>query len=77
MGNEDGGNNDVHTLSDADPAAQVNQWVPFPDLEVGQSITQDVVFPNDAFYSPGNNPRPKILFESAKPQPASSAPATP
>jgi hypothetical protein len=52
LGNEDAGHNQLRTLSDTDPLAQFGQWLAFPDIAPGQSVTEDVVFLN----RPGAHP---------------------
>jgi hypothetical protein len=52
-------------LPDSDPIAQISQWLNFPDMAPGQTLTQDAVFVNNYQYSPGENPNPIIQFKTA------------
>ncbi len=56
-------------LTDSDPLSQYGSWVSFPDLAPGESNTESVVFLTHPIYYPGNNPKPEIIFETAKAQP--------
>jgi len=71
----DVGGNRGGTISDDDPIAQISDWLSFPDLAPGESSTQSDVFFARPEIHPGMNPKPKILFETAKPAPA--VPVTP
>ena len=62
-------------LSDDDPISLRSDWLAFPDLAPGQSITQTDVFLAQPGLRTGSNPKPQIIFEKAKP--SSTAPATP
>ena len=55
-------------LPDSDPASQLGQWVTFPDIAPGQSASETVIFLNHGVLTPGSNPDPEIVFESAKPK---------
>jgi hypothetical protein len=66
-GDDDGGPNLNRPIPDDSPRAQINQWVSFPDLDPGESSTQDVVFAKDngpSLY--GDNPRAEIVFQREK-----------
>jgi hypothetical protein len=52
------------TLPDSDPAAQITQWIDFPDMAPGQIVTKDAVFMNNYQYNPGSNPNPEIKFQT-------------
>lgn len=53
-------------LDDNDPLSQFGQWVDVPDLAPGESATVDTIFTSRAGISPGNNPKPQILFGTEK-----------
>ena len=55
-------------LDENDPLSQYGQFVSVPDLAPGASATIDVVFPDHANVSPGNNPKPEIDFGTEKTQ---------
>lgn len=63
---DDGGRNDSRKLSEADPLTQIKQWVSFPDLDPGQSVTQSVVFTKVGSSEYGTNPKPQIVYEPEK-----------
>jgi len=69
VGTEDDNNDPLHAIPDSDPAAQYNQWISFPDLEPGQTMTKDAVFLGRPGMTPADNARPKITFHTVKPQP--------
>ena len=54
------------TLSDSDPLSQFGQWVSFPDIPPGETVTEDVVFTARPGYALGNNPNPQIIFSGDK-----------
>jgi len=64
---DDDNKNPPHAIPDADPVAQYSQWVNFPDIEPGQTITKDAVFLAKPGYSVGDNPRAAIVFHTVKP----------
>jgi hypothetical protein len=74
LGDEDVGRSPLTNLPDSDPRAQLNQWVPFPDLDPGESNTQSVVFISQSGVTPGGNPKPDILFQAevTNPHPGST-----
>jgi len=49
----------------AHPIPHISQWVSFPDILPGQTVTKDAVFLDDPVYGPGGNPNPQIKFETA------------
>jgi hypothetical protein len=68
IGDADAGPNtqNVQKLDDNDPLSQMNQWVSFPDLAPGESSTQSAVFLATGNWPPGDNPKPEIVFDTAK-----------
>ena len=65
-GSEDSGPNTNTPIKDDSPRAQINQWVTFPDLDPGESSTQDAVFMKQGASVFGNNPRAEVTYEPEK-----------
>ena len=66
MVTDDNGNGN-RPISDDSPRAQINQWVSFPDLDPGQSVTESVMFMKDSGATAfGENPRPEIVYQPEK-----------
>jgi len=71
-------NSPATALPDSDPIAQINQWVSFPDLAPGETVTKDAVFgAAQKGYTQGDNANPQVLFQTEKPKAAPVPPATP
>jgi hypothetical protein len=73
--------NDSHIRTTVQPdrvAPLISQWVAFPDLDPGQTVTRDAVFGNHPGVDPAENLNPQIIFQSEKvAPPAPSGPAFP
>ncbi len=63
---EDVGHSDPRGLSDDDPLSKFNDWLSFPDLAPGESMTRPIVFTTRTEIKPGHNPKPQIVFTSDK-----------
>jgi hypothetical protein len=70
---EDVGHQNAVVLSDDDPASQFNDWLSFPDLAPGESVTRPVIFTSRPDIKPGANPKPEIIFDTDKTKTASQA----
>jgi hypothetical protein len=79
IGNDEQGDRTrVRNLGDNDPVAQYTQTVDFPDLAPGEVQTRDAVFYARQGYTPGDNVRPQITFQTEKPKPViNKAPVLP
>jgi hypothetical protein len=55
-------------LDDNDPLSQYGQFVNVPDLAPGESATVDAIFLDHPHLTPGNNPKPQIIFGTEKAQ---------
>lgn len=64
---EQGGNS--QPLTDDNYVSQLGQWVTFPDIPPGQIVSQTYTFTEQSDYRPGNNPDPKIVFQTEKDKP--------
>jgi len=81
---EDVGHSNPNGLSDDDPLSRFSDWLSFPDLAPGESMTRPIVFTTRSEIRPGQNPKPQIVFESDKngpksprpPEPADTTPST-
>jgi hypothetical protein len=56
-------------LDDNDPLSLFGQYVSAPDLAPGESATVTAVFNSRPSITPGNNPKPQILFGTEKANP--------
>ncbi len=72
LGDVDNGRTLPGTLNDNDPVSQIGQWVGFPDLGPGESATETAVFLRRSDHSPGTNPQPEILFDTASKAPTTT-----
>lgn len=71
---EDVGHSDPRGLSDDDPLSRFNDWLSFPDLAPGESLTRTIVFTTQGMIPPGHNPKPQIVFASDKNGPKTPRP---
>jgi len=67
LGELDGdGRSSARSLTSNDSVTQITQWVAFPDMAPGETVTKDATFFNQTGYRPGTNYPPVITFESEK-----------
>jgi hypothetical protein len=62
---DDGGRNDSKTINADSLLGQISKSVSFPDLEPGESKTEDAVFYKQSS-NYGNNPKPEIVYQPEK-----------
>jgi hypothetical protein len=74
---EDVGHQNPNGISDDDPLAKFSDWLSFPDLAPGESMTRSIVFSLQAPIKPGKNPKPQIVFSSDKNGPKTPRPPDP
>jgi len=63
---EDVGHSNPNGLSDDDPVSRFSDWLSFPDLAPGESMTRPIVFTARTEIKPGHNPKPQIVFVTDK-----------
>jgi hypothetical protein len=76
-GDVDMGGTQPKPIDDSSPLAQISQWVSFPDLDPGQSSTQNVFFLKQPGANYGHNPAPQIVWKGQTEAPPTTLPSTP
>lgn len=60
------GHDGLKTLDDNSPLSQFGKYVDFPDLDPGQSCTEDAIFMKQSAFEYGKNPSPEIIYQPEK-----------